>query len=452
MAFPFDQINAAINVVTAPIQAIVRNPPTQPTALFANPVQFVAQNIIAPVLTQTVQRAVTPVEPKPRAPMVVNAGPPITPAYGTVTYRQVTPTVPTPTPQPKPEPEPEPQIQQVQQELPQPSAPTGDIDNDVSLMCSPDLSPDSRLFASFAVNSWLESKFNISAKISQWKSQGYDTSAVQNLYNGPGGWTDIYARASGDPSRVGELCGIWSSLISAVQNMSGAAPGVDQSQVDKIFARGIGIIMPNYVIEGSKTNLKAFITRHISQEAGTGEPTVTIVAGGQKLAEVQTVNRTADITIDIPVGAKYYKICASSSIGGQDCKTVKVMKEVPDITELVAAENNLLEALKSAIVSRNIISASPVSSITAIETPEIPLPKIPSGAVVEIPTITPPEKATEPIQVYVDGKPYGTPPLLISLPAGKHIITATLKGFSDINKTIRVTEGAKVVIPEITFG
>lgn len=469
MAFPFDQINAAVNLITAPIRSAVQNPPQITPSNFANPVQFVTQSVIAPILKETVQRVATPpqtfggggaggrAEAKGATqptPSIVNAGPPITPSYGTVTIRQAVVPQQLPVEVPEPEQQQEQQQQQVQQqELPRLPVPTGDIDNDTSIMCNTSLPYDTRMFASFAVNSWLESKFRIREKISQWKSQGYDTSNVENLFEGPGGWTDIYARVSGDPTRVGELCGIWSSLISGVQNMSGAAPtGPDNTQVEKIFARGIGIIMPNYVIEGSKTNVKAFITRHISQEQGTGEPTVTIIAGGQKLAEVQTVNRTADITIDIPVGAKYYKVCASSSIGGQDCKTVKVMKEVPNIAELVAAENTLLEALKSAITSRNIISATPVTTVAVPQIPEISLPELPSGATVEIPQITLPEKATEPVQIYIDGKPYGNPPLSINLSAGKHIITASLKGFSDINKTIRVAEGAKVVIPEITFG
>lgn len=212
--------------------------------------------------------------------------------------------------------------------------------------------------------------------------------------------------------------------------------------------------MPNSVIEGTRTNVKVFITRHISLGQGQGEPTVTITAGGTEIAEVQTVNRTADLMIDIPTSAKYYKICASSSIGGQDCKTVKVMKEVPNIAELVAAENNLLEALKAATSSRNIIGTTPVSVTppTDLGLPEIDLPEIPSGAIVDIPGITMPEKATEPIQIYIDGKPYGSPPLSVTIPAGKHIVTASLKGFTEINKTIRVTDGTRVVIPEIVFG
>jgi hypothetical protein len=464
MAFPFDQINAVVNFVTAPVRAAAQSvqtgtvSPEQITgaAQFAlgivtNPVVAISQALAQPA-AQAVQRVVTPppaATPTPLPKPFIS-----TPtSYATVTYRSMAQPTPTPTPQPEPQPQPQP-TPQPQQELPQLPVATGDIDHDAAMMCNADLPLATRNNASYAVDSWLERVFDIRGKLSLWKSQGYDTSSVETLLSGHNGWKDSLARASSNPEGVGAVCNAWSGLLDAIKNMSGtAAPsGVDQSQVEKIFARGIGIIMPNYVIEGSKTNLKAFITRNISQEPGVGEPIVTIVAGGQKLAEVQTVNRTADITIDIPVGAKYYKVCASSSVGGQDCKTVKVMKEVPNIGDLVAAENNLLEALKSAIGSRNIIAATPITSFTTAEIPEIQLPKIPSGATIDIPTITLPAKATEPIQIYVDGKPYGSPPLSISMPAGKHIVTASLKGFSDINKTIRVAEGAKVVIPEIAFG
>lgn len=333
-------------------------------------------------------------------------------------------------------------------------------------------------------------------KMAVWKSQGLDTSKVESALRGQGGWFDTEAQASpsNDVTAMNRLCPAFTSLMAAIDALGTPTPTPTPAptpaptptptpapapEIKAILSKGLFLKVPAQVIKGSvqPVDVLIFDPNNLNSKV---EGTVIISEGDKELKSGPSLNGVLSTIWEVPQNpnSKYTKICATSIItsvdgkevtgadapsGGKYCRTISIVPENTDISQLVALENQQASLIRQLLAAG---ASSGAGLLTLPTLPELPTPadifappavitpSVPTPTVgyIDVGAIPKPAKSPNlPIMVYIDGRMIGNPPLKFTTTPGKHPVRITLRGFTDITDTYEVRAGETVTISGLSF-
>lgn len=255
--------------------------------------------------------------------------------------------------------------------------------------------------------------------------------------------------------------------------------------------RIVKLTMPRIMNVGSTPTIVANVYMGNLDKPSNGEP-VDLIIGDSKIASAKTAGNNGTASFKWTITREFaqqlpssFKICAvvnpkpgdqNSELFGntvycelasmsKDRQSIAVAKQLEEeqyqtlLEEAREKQKSTLPDLISSVQSMFTIPSGIEDIVSTIPSPDIPAPtpepepQVPNTGTITIPQIPLPSTVSGnfPIQVYLDGKNIGEPPLSVVVPSGKHTITIERKGLQPIHRTVTLGRGAEITLSDLRF-